>query len=160
MFLINEKYFYIKQFEGNILLHEKEAFGFFEVIVKCPDNIKHPLLQKRHKINGQTRTISPIGEWKYWYFSEDLRNAAKLGYTFEVLRGYLFDKEEVFTDFVEDLYQMRLKYPKNHPMNEIAKLLSKKWGVDCTRFEIQTFKPSNREVEVCILAIIHITSSL
>ena len=26
-------------------------------------------------------------------------------------------------------------------------MFSQKWGVDCTRFEVQNFKPSNREVE-------------
>jgi len=31
------------------------------------------------------------------------------------------------------------------------------WGVECTRFEIQTFQPANREVEVCLSLSIKIT---
>jgi len=35
----------------------------------------------------------------------------------------------------------------NTKLHEVIGSTIEKWGVDCTRFEIQTFKPSNREVE-------------
>jgi hypothetical protein len=48
-------------FEGNIFLINPEAFGFFYCKITAPDNILHPILQTRVKINGVTKTIAPIG---------------------------------------------------------------------------------------------------
>jgi hypothetical protein len=57
-------------------------------------------------------------------FSPSMDNAIKLelGYKFEILSGYTFDKEIIFKDYVEALYKFRLNYPKTDPMNYIAKL--------------------------------------
>src|SRR6266508_4406097 len=57
------------------------------------------------------------------YFSEELYNAEKLGYKFEVLWGYIFDSDYIFEKYINDLYNIRLNYPKTDPMNLIAKLL-------------------------------------
>lgn len=35
----------------------------------------------------------------------------------------------------------------NHKLHEVIGSSIQKWGVDCTRFEVQNFKPSNRDVE-------------
>lgn len=37
--------------------------------------------------------------------------------------GYTFDKAIVFKDYVENIYKLRLEYPKSDPMNYIAKIL-------------------------------------
>jgi len=57
------------------------------------------------------------------YFSEELYNAKKYGYKFEVLWGYTFQKDFFFKNYVEDLYNLRLNYPKTDPMNLICKFL-------------------------------------
>jgi hypothetical protein len=57
------------------------------------------------------------------YFSEELYNAKKYGYEFEILRGYTFDKAIVFKEYVDNLYNLRLQFPKSDPMNYISKLL-------------------------------------
>jgi DNA polymerase elongation subunit (family B) len=55
---------------------------------------------------------------------EELLNAQKYGYKFEVLRGYYFEKSiNIFKDYITELYNLRLNYPKDHPMNFIAKIL-------------------------------------
>jgi len=69
------------------------------------------------------RTLSPLGKFSGWFFSEELYNAQKYGYNFEVLRGYTFESDYIFKDYVEDLYNLRLTYPKTDPMNFSAKLL-------------------------------------
>jgi hypothetical protein len=48
-------------FNGNILDIDKDVFGFFYCDIIAPDNIKHPILQTRVKINGVNKTIAPIG---------------------------------------------------------------------------------------------------
>jgi hypothetical protein len=57
-------------------------------------------------------------------FSEELYNAKKYGYKFEILWGYTFDKSPVFTSYVDFLYHnLRLNYEKSNPLNYIAKIL-------------------------------------
>jgi hypothetical protein len=49
-------------------------------------------------------------------------NAIKFGYKFKIIKGYTFNKGRPFITFIEDLYLLRLNYPKSDPMNYIAKL--------------------------------------
>ena len=101
----------------------RDKLGFFYCKVISPEYLDHPILQVHHKTNIGTRTISPIGSWNGWYFSEELYNAKKYGYKFEVLWGYTFQKGYIFNEYVDNLYSLRLKYPKSDPMNLISKLL-------------------------------------
>jgi len=110
-------------FEGNILYSELNPFGFFYCKIKAPDNLIHPILQIHHKTKGGVRTVSPLGIFSGWFFSEELYNAQKFGYQFEILRGYLFDKGYVFDGYVDELYSLRLTYDKTNPMNYTAKIL-------------------------------------
>jgi DNA polymerase type B, organellar and viral len=48
-------------FEGDIREVDKKAFGFFEVEITAPDNIKHPILQTKVDTGNGLRTISPLG---------------------------------------------------------------------------------------------------
>ena len=100
-------------FEGDITFIEDKPFGFFEVEVKSP-NIKIPILQLRVKTKAGTRTVAPIGNWTGWYFSEELYNAAKYGYTFTIKRGYLFDKGYIFKDFVSSFYNWKVESKKKN----------------------------------------------
>ena len=56
-------------------------FGFAECIVECPTNIKIPILPVKH--NG--KTIFPTGKWQATYFSEEIKEAVKLGYKIKLL---------------------------------------------------------------------------
>jgi hypothetical protein len=47
----------------------------------------------------------------------------KYGYTFKVLNGYKFNRGDIFSKYVSTLYNLRLTYTKDNPMNLIAKLL-------------------------------------
>jgi hypothetical protein len=110
-------------FEGNILKFDENPFGFFYCKITAPDNLLHPILQTHLKTDDGIRTVSPLGTWEGWYFSEELYNAKKYGYKFEVLWGYTFQKGYIFNEYVDNLYSLRLKYPKSDPMNLISKLL-------------------------------------
>lgn len=57
------------------------------------------------------------------YYSEEIYNAMKIGYKFEFLRGYLFDKEYIFNDYITDLYQIKKSHDNSDPMYLISKLL-------------------------------------
>ena len=110
-------------FYGDILKIDLNAFGFFYCKITAPDDIKHPILQTHVKTENGIRTISPIGTWEDMLFSEEMKNAMKYGYQIEVLWGYTFEKECIFKNYVDYLYNFRLSYPKSNPMNFIAKIL-------------------------------------
>lgn len=110
-------------FEGDISLIDNKAFGIFEVEVKSPDNINIPLLQVIVKTKNGKRTIAPIGEWTGTYLSEELYNTMKHNYTFQIKRGYLFDKGYIFKDYVDFLYELKVNSSKDSPDYVISKLL-------------------------------------
>lgn len=120
---------YISYFEGDIFLKDNNAYGFFEVEVTAPDFLEHPILQLKFNTSllkllaKGIRTISPLGKWKGMYYSEEIENAKKIGYKFKVIKGYLFDKQEIFNNYINELYKIKESYSKNDPWYLIAKLL-------------------------------------
>jgi hypothetical protein len=80
-------------------------------------------------------------------------NAIKYGYKFEIIQGYEFQKGNVFKEYIEKLYQLRLQYPKTHPMNYIAKLLMNslygKFGMKMESTEVMVFDVSNEVGKTC-----------
>lgn len=103
-----------RYFTGYINL--ETIFGF--VKVTCPKMYCPVLLTDLND-----RSVAPIGKWIGLYFSEELKFAKTLGYQFEVLEGVDFEKEIIFDKFINNLYNYRLNYNKNHPLNLISKLL-------------------------------------
>jgi len=110
-------------FSGDITKIDKNAFGFFYCNIITPNNLKHPIIQTHIKTSEGVRTVAPLGTWSDMVFSEEMYNAMKLGYKFEVLWGYTFESDYVFKFYIDELYEIRLKYPKNDPMNYVAKIL-------------------------------------
>ena len=114
----------IKKFKGDILKYETNPFGFFFVNIKTPDNLDIPILQTRIKTkNNGIRTVSALGEWSGWYFSEEIFNAIKYGYKIKIIWGYLFEKEYIFKDYVNDLYEIKKNSEKGSSDYTISKLL-------------------------------------
>lgn len=73
-----------------------------------------------------------------------MNNAARFGYTFEVIRGYKFQKGNIFKEYIGKLYQLRLQYSKDNPLNLICKLLmnslyAAKPGMKTTKSVIEMF---------------------
>lgn len=93
-------------FDGDISKIENNPFGFFEVEITAPDNLNIPILQTKFNTGNGTRTISPLGTWKDMLFSEEINNAIKFGYKFKILRGYLFEKDFIFTDYINEIIDL------------------------------------------------------
>jgi hypothetical protein len=129
-------------FNGDISKIDPEAFGFFYCEITSPKFLEHPILQRSIKTTAGPRTIAGLGSWSGWIFSEEMYNAMKFGYTFKILKGYIFNKGNLFENYVNKNYNLRLQYPKGDPMNETAKLLQNslygKFGMkdEITRIEI------------------------
>ena len=131
-------------FKGDIRKVDPNAFGFFFCNIETPTELLHPIIQTHIKTEHGLRTIAPLGEWGDMIFSAELDNAAKLGYKFEILWGYKFDSKNVFKDYIDCLYELRLNYPKSNPLNYIAKLLQNslygRFGMIDTFPDITIFK--------------------
>ena len=110
-------------FEGNIRKYEPEAFGFFYCKINSPDNLEHPILQRRVKTEGGSsiRTIAGLGSWEGWVFSKKMDYCLTKGYTFEILRGYQFKSKIIFNDIINNLYELRISYDKSHPAGGVAR---------------------------------------
>lgn len=90
--------------------------------VSTKKDLYHPYLQIHAKVNGQFRTISANGSFEMCITSTEYYNALK-DYDIQLKNGYFFKGESIFERFVDDLYELRLKYPKSDPMNMTAKLI-------------------------------------
>jgi hypothetical protein len=110
-------------FEGDIRKIDPQAFGFFFCKIISPNNIQHPLLQRRVQTSEGVRTVAGLGTWNGWICSSEMDNAMKYGYTFEILKGYEFKTGDIFSNFVNTMYELRQEYPKGDPMNLTAKLM-------------------------------------
>lgn len=119
-------------------------FGFFEAEIITPDYIKHPILPL--KVDGET--IYPIGKFKGIYFSEELKNAAALGYEIKLLSGYEFSKISLFTDYVNHFYE--IKKNSTGALKYISKLqLNTLYGIFGRRQEvIETIKIDPKDLPV------------
>ena len=91
------------------------------VKVTAPFNIQHPILPFRDTKTG--RVIYPDGTWFGMYTSAEIKNAIKYGYKIEILSGYLFTSEDLFSNYVNEIYKMKENAPKGSAMYVISKLL-------------------------------------
>jgi hypothetical protein len=134
-------------FEGDIRNIDPQAFGFFYCKINSPDYLEHPILQRRIKTSEGIRTIAGLGSWEGYIFSGEMDNAMKFGYQFEILKGYEFKKGDLFSSYVNKMYQLRLQFEKGHPMNLVAKLLMNslygKFGMKLDSTIIEMFNTSN-----------------
>jgi len=72
---------FIKYYNNMIGINLMNFFGFCEVEVNCPKDMKRPVLPVKYK----GKTIYPTGTWQGVYFSEELKDVIKLGYIFKLI---------------------------------------------------------------------------
>jgi hypothetical protein len=113
-------------FEGDISLtgNIKDLFGFFEVEVQAPSDLKIPFLQTRVKTeNGGIRTISALGNWRNVYSNNEIVKGLELNYKFKIFRGYLFEKGDIFSEIIDKLYEIKKNSKTGSPDYIISKFL-------------------------------------
>ena len=136
-------------FTGDIRKIDVNAFGFFYCNITSPEFIEHPILQRRIETSEGIRTIAGLGSWSGWICSNEMDKAIKLGYQFEIIKGYQFETGDIFSGYINKLYNLRLEYAKGHPMNLIAKLLMNslygKFGMKLEITKVEMFDCSDDE---------------
>jgi len=110
-------------FVGDIRKLYPNAYGFFYCKITSPAFLDQPILQRRVNTSEGMRTVAGLGTWYGWINSAEMDNAMKSGYTFEIIRGYEFETGDLFSKFVNTLYELRTQYPKGHPLNHTSKLM-------------------------------------
>ena len=87
----------------------------------------------------------PLGKWKGWYFSEELKFAKENGYKIKMLKGYTFNRQSnLFKKYIENIYKI-----KSNPINSTQKSLAKSLLNNLLgRFGIQIYKPITDIVSV------------
>ena len=110
-------------FEGDIMEHQPNAFGFFKCKIESPKNMHIPILQTHIETKEGLRTVAPLGSWVDVLFSEEMKLAISYGYKITVLEGYTFDKAIIFEEYVTKLYKIKENNSKDSAMYLIAKLL-------------------------------------
>ena len=99
----------------------EDMLSICRVRVTAPYNISNPLLPFRDVKSG--RVIYPDGTWTGMYTSVEIKNAEKYGYEFEILSGYIFSSEDLFSNYVNSIYKMKESSSKGTAMYTISKLL-------------------------------------
>jgi hypothetical protein len=145
-------------FEGDIRSINPEAYGFFYCEITSPEQLEHPILQRRIDTSDGTRTIAGLGTWKGWIFSVEMDNAMKYGYTYKILKGYEFKKGNIFKEFVNTMYKLRQEYTKDHPINLIAKLMMNslygKFGMKDQLSIVEIFEIKNEQDKIAFKQLV------
>lgn len=122
-----------------------EDFGFHDVTVHVPESYLPILWVKQPKL------LFPTGVFRGVFFSEELKLAIKCGARIlKHHRGERFTQTtDLFTEFIETAYKMRLDNPAPHPLNILAKdLMNHTYGKFAEREEktsmikVNQFDPS------------------
>nr|QBM09671.1 hypothetical protein [Dactylella sp.] len=100
-------------------LNLDDFFGFFYAEIESPKSMRIPILQ----VNNNGNILTPLGKWSGWYFSEELKNAKKYGYTVKIIKGWFFVKGYIFSDYIDSLFSIKNSSVKNDPKYLISKLL-------------------------------------
>lgn len=100
----------------------EELFGFVKAKVIAPSAsiLKNPVLPVRTE-KGLT---CPRGTFSGWWFSEELKNAKKLGYEINVIEAWTFDKSNELTGGnAGKLFEIKANTESNPSKRSTAKLL-------------------------------------
>jgi hypothetical protein len=95
----------IKHHQNMSTINLDNFVGFCLCEVTTPKNINKPLLP--YKFKG--KTIFPRGTFMGVYFSEELKAVKKHGYIITLIRGYEFNKIDLFSDYVNHFYGIKKK---------------------------------------------------
>lgn len=108
--------------EGDLSYLDLNLLGFIETDVKAPTDLNIPFLQTKIKSKkGEFRTLSPLGEWRGVYTTNEIKKAISLGYKFKFIRALTFSQGYIFTEFVTYFYELKKMSVHNSSDYIIAK---------------------------------------
>ena len=113
----------------------KEYEGVSHVDIYCP-YMQYPLLPYRRE---DGRLIFPVGHFSGWYSHQELNKALELGYKITMIHETMYYTKTCnpFKGFINDLYNLRLKYKsENNIMEYVVKItMNSLYGKFCQKFK-------------------------
>lgn len=97
----------------------EKYIGFIKCNVKSIKNMKYPTLSIKYQININNKEVSkliqPLGEFTSVFYTKEILDCIiHQEYEFQAIEGYYFEKSDyIFKDFIEELYDIRLKAKEN-----------------------------------------------
>ena len=131
----------------------ENLFGFYYCEIEIYNDNYFGLLPVRNKEG----LYFPLGKWRGWYFSEELKFAMQNGYKIKVIKGYSFSRtKDVFKSYVDKIYKIKSN-PINNTQKSLAKsLLNNLMG----RFGIGLDKPVTKNVNRKIFEELMLTNKI
>ena len=84
-----------------------DMFGIAYCEIETPQNIQIPVLPYKQKTKQGYKLVFPKGKFFGWYCTPELQKAQELGYKIKVFYGYEFQREKLFTKYVDQLYEIK-----------------------------------------------------
>jgi hypothetical protein len=110
-------------------------YGFFKIEFLTPPNLKLlPVLPRKHP---DGHNVYALGHGEGWYFSKEVQLAYRMGYKIRILESIELKPGLSMRYFVKELFNLRQKYEKTHPLNMLYKdiLNSTSYGKFATKIE-------------------------
>lgn len=119
----------------------KDCFGFLLVQINCPSNpLFKPVLPV--KLDNEY-IVYPTGQWKGWYFSEELKDAQSLGYDIKILDGYLYQRlsgKKLFSPFIKTFNEV-----KYHSYEKLSLITAQDTNLRYKVDNVSSFSPAIRQ---------------
>lgn len=96
-----------------------EEYGITECKVTCPPNIDIPLLPYRYN----NKLYFPVGTFTGYWDNVLLKKAYELGYKITPKKGFIFQSEKIFKEYVDKFYSLKQHSKKDTSPYILAKLL-------------------------------------
>jgi hypothetical protein len=152
----------ITKFIGNPLLTGEtlETLSAQLAFIKCSvyvdKSLNRPVYQTIVNIKGQLRSMCPTGTFlnQMVFVPELLKYEKQTNGLIRIIpesiqMGYLFEKQIIFKDFIQHLFNLRKSVPKDNPLNQICKInMNSLYGRMGLRQELTEYKFMNdHEIE-------------
>jgi len=110
-----------------------ELFGFFYCEIEVTENKYIGLLPYR----TSKGLVFPLGNWRGWYFSEEIKLAVSQGYKVNIIKGYKFNRVcDVFKSYINDIYKIKSSTKDSVERNLSKSLLNNllgRFGLDINK---------------------------
>jgi hypothetical protein len=115
---------------GETLESLEKQLAFIKCSVYVDKSINRPTYQTTVYLNGEFRSICATGTFlNQWIFLPELMDYnRKTNGLIKIIpdsikEGYLFDSKIIFKSYIEQLFTLRKSVLKDHPLNQICKIL-------------------------------------